>query len=124
MALVKMKPTSPGRRFVIRSVNTGIYKGRPLKSLTESKKRTGGRNNGGRITTRHIGGGTKKLYRKIDFRRNKIGIDGKVERIEHDPNRNAFIALISYADGERRYIISPKGLKIGDKVLAGPESPY
>lgn len=123
MALVKMKPTSPGRRFVIRSVVKGIYKGRPVKALTEIKRRTGGRNNNGRITTRHIGGGAKQLYRKIDFLRDKVGVSGKVERIEHDPNRNSFIALICYADGDRRYIIAPKGIEVGDVVLSGPEAP-
>jgi len=123
MALVKMKPTSPGRRFMIQSVNNEIYRGRPIKSLIEIKKRSGGRNNLGRITTRHIGGGAKKLYRKIDFKRDKIGINGKVERIEHDPNRSALIALITYADGERRYIIAPKGISVGDKIESGPEAP-
>lgn len=123
MALVKMKPTSPGRRFVVKSVVEGIYKGRPHKPLTESQNRHGGRNNNGRITTRHIGGGTKQHYRKIDFLRDKDNVPGKVERIERDPNRNAFIALICYADGERRYIIAHKGINVGDKIMAGPEAP-
>lgn len=123
MALIQMKPTSPGRRGVLRVVNKELYKGRPLAALTEVKNRSGGRNNNGRITTRHIGGGHKQQYRLIDFLRDKQNVPGKVERIEHDPNRNAHIALICYVDGERRYIISPKGLMIGDTVVAGNEAP-
>ena len=122
MAVVKAKPTSPGRRFRSLQIDRDIHKGRPLSSLTVKKNKTGGRNNAGRITTRHIGGGHKQHYRIIDFKRNKDNIPAKVERIEYDPNRSAFIALLLYADGERRYIISPKGLKPGDEVLSGEKA--
>jgi len=123
MALIKVKPTSPGRRAVVKVVNPDLYKGRPHAALVESKNRKAGRNNLGRITTRHQGGGHKKSYRVIDFRRNKDGIVAKVERIEHDPNRSANIALLCYADGERRYIVSPKGLVVGMQLQNGAESP-
>ncbi|HHO58737.1 MAG TPA: 50S ribosomal protein L2 [Thiotrichales bacterium] len=123
MPIVKAKPTSPGRRFVVKVVNPDLYKGGPVKALTESKHKTGGRNNKGRITTRHIGGGHKKLYRKIDFKRNKDGIPARVERLEYDPNRSANIALLVYADGEKRYIIAPKGIKAGDTLLNGSDAP-
>jgi large subunit ribosomal protein L2 len=123
MALIKVKPTSPGRRAVVKVVNPDLYKGRPHAALVESKNRKAGRNNLGRITTRHQGGGHKKNYRVIDFRRNKDGIVAKVERIEHDPNRSANIALVCYADGERRYIVSPKGLVVGMQLQNGAESP-
>ena len=123
MPIVKAKPTSPGRRFVVKVVNPDLYKGGPVKALTESKHKTGGRNNKGRITTRHIGGGHKKLYRKIDFKRNKDGIPARVERLEYDPNRSANIALLVYADGEKRYIIAPKGVKAGDTLLNGSDAP-
>jgi len=123
MALIKVKPTSPGRRAVVKVVNPELYKGRPHAALVESKNRKAGRNNLGRITTRHQGGGHKKSYRVIDFRRNKDGLIAKVERIEHDPNRSANIALLCYADGERRYIISPKGLVIGMQLQNGAEAP-
>ena len=119
MAIVKRKPTSPGRRFVVNVVNDELYKGAPHKALLEKKSKKGGRNNDGRITTRHIGGGHKQHYRKVDFKRNKDGVQAEVERIEYDPNRTAFIALLKYADGERRYMIAPKGLKAGDKVQSG-----
>ena len=119
MALVKAKPTSAGRRFVIKSTTPGLYRGRPHKALLEKKSKTGGRNNNGRITVRHHGGGHKQHYRIIDFKRNKDSIAGKVERIEYDPNRSAHIALILYTDGERRYIISPKGIKVGDAIMSG-----
>ena len=122
MTVVKAKPTSPGRRFRSLQIDRDIHKGRPLSSLTVKKNKTGGRNNAGRITTRHIGGGHKQHYRLIDFKRNKDNIPAKVERIEYDPNRSAFIALLLYADGERRYIISPKGLKPGDEVLSGEKA--
>ena len=122
MTVVKAKPTSPGRRFRSLQIDRDIHKGRPLSSLTVKKNKTGGRNNAGRITTRHIGGGHKQHYRIIDFKRNKDNIPAKVERIESDPNRSAFIALLLYADGERRYIISPKGLKPGDEVLSGEKA--
>jgi len=123
MALQKSKPTSPGRRFVVRVVNPSIFKGRPYKPLTVSQTKTGGRNNQGRITVRHHGGGHKQHYRLIDFKRNKDGIKGQVERIEYDPNRTALIALILYVDGERRYILQPKGLSVGDPVLSGNHAP-
>jgi len=104
MAIVKLKPTSPGRRAVVRVTNPDLFKGRPFDALIEPQSKTAGRNNNGRITTRHRGGGHKQHYRIIDFRRNKDGIAAKVERIEYDPNRSAHIALLCYADGERRYI--------------------
>ncbi len=122
MAIVKSKPTSPGQRFVTKIVNPDLYKGRPCAALVEKKAKTGGRNNMGRITTRHIGGGHKQLYRRIDFKRNKDGIPAIVERLEYDPNRTANIALLLYKDGERRYIIAPKALKQGDEVLSGVEA--
>lgn len=123
MALVKLKPTSNGRRAVVRLVNPDLHKGRPEPSLIEKKIRGSGRNNAGRVTMRHQGGGHKQHYRVIDFRRNKDGIEAKVERIEYDPNRSANIGLLCYADGERRYIIAPKGLKAGAILLSGPEAP-
>ena len=122
MAIVKAKPTSPGRRFRSLQTEKDLYKGRPLASLLTRKNKTGGRNNSGRITTRHIGGGHKQHYRIIDFKRNKDNIPAKVERIEYDPNRSSFIALLLYKDGERRYIISPKGLKVNDLVMSGSEA--
>ncbi|TXF13108.1 50S ribosomal protein L2 [Pelomicrobium methylotrophicum] len=123
MPLIKLKPTSPGRRAVVRVVTPGLHKGRPYEPLTESRKRGSGRNNAGRITTRHQGGGHKRHYRIIDFRRDKDGIPAKVERIEYDPNRSAHIALLCYADGERRYIIAPKGLTVGAQVMSGVDAP-
>ena len=122
MAVVKAKPTSPGRRFRSLQTEKNLYKGRPLSSLVAKKNKTGGRNNAGRITTRHIGGGHKQHYRVIDFKRNKDNIPAKVERIEYDPNRSAFIALLLYNDGERRYIIAPKNLKVNDQVLSGEKA--
>lgn len=122
MALVKVKPTSPGRRGVIRVVTPDLYKGKPHAPLLESQSKNAGRNNNGRITTRHQGGGHKQHYRIIDFRRNKDGIAAKVERIEYDPNRTAHIALLCYADGERRYIIAPRGIKAGDELMSGSEA--
>lgn len=119
MPIVKCKPTSPGRRFVVKVVNPDLYKGDPYAPLLDKKSRSGGRNNTGRITTRHVGGGHKQHYRVVDFRRNKDGIPATVERIEYDPNRTAYIALVCYADGERRYIIAPKGLSAGDKIESG-----
>jgi large subunit ribosomal protein L2 len=119
MPLVKSKPTSPGRRFVVKVVNPDLHKGEPYAPLLESKSKSGGRNNAGRITTRHVGGGHKQHYRVIDFRRNKDGIPAIVERLEYDPNRTAYIALVCYADGERRYVIAPKGLSAGDKIESG-----
>jgi len=123
MALVKVKPTSAGRRAVVKVVNPGLYKGRPVDSLVEKQTKTAGRNNNGHITTRHKGGGHKQHYRVVDFRRNKDGIVAKVERIEYDPNLSANIALLCYADGERRYIIAPKGLVVGQTVVSGSEAP-
>jgi large subunit ribosomal protein L2 len=119
MSIVKSKPTSPGRRFVVRVVSAELHKGAPYAPLLEKKSKSGGRNNAGRITTRHVGGGHKQHYRVIDFRRNKDGIPATVERIEYDPNRTAYIALVCYADGERRYIIAPKGVSVGDKIESG-----
>ena len=123
MALVKVKPTSAGRRAVVKVVNPTLYKGRPVDSLTESQNKTSGRNNHGRITTRHKGGGHRQQYRVIDFRRNKDGIVATVELIEYDPNRSSHIALLCYADGERRYIIAPKGMVVGQQVVSGSEAP-
>jgi len=122
MAIVKTKPTSPGRRFVVKVVNKDLHKGAPVRSLTESKNKSGGRNNHGRITTRHIGGGHKQRYRVIDFKRDKDGIDARVERIEYDPNRSANIALLLYKDGERRYIIAPKGVQAGEQLRSGSDA--
>ena len=119
MPLVKLKPTSPGRRFVVRVVNPELHKGAPYAPLLEKKSKSGGRNNNGRITTRHVGGGHKQHYRVIDFKRGKDGIPGVVERLEYDPNRTANIALILFADGERRYIIAPKGVSAGDSLMSG-----
>ncbi len=123
MATVKSKPTSPGRRFQVSIKSAGLHKGKPHAALLDKKLKTGGRNNKGRITTRHIGGGHKQRYRVIDFKRQKDGIPAEVERIEYDPNRTARIALLLYADGERRYIIAPAKLKAGDKLQSGPHSP-
>lgn len=118
MAIVKSKPTSPGSRFVVRVRNDDLYKGRPHAPLLDKNSKSGGRNNLGRITTRHVGGGHKQHYRIIDFKRNKIDIPATVERLEYDPNRTANIALILFKDGERRYIIAPKGLEIGQEVVS------
>ncbi len=123
MAIVKSKPTSAGRRFVVSVVNSELHKGAPYAPLLEKKSKTGGRNNSGRITTRHVGGGHKQHYRVIDFKRLKDAIPAKVERLEYDPNRSANIALICYADGERSYIIAPKGLSAGDQIQSGEASP-
>ncbi len=122
MALIRSKPTSPGRRFRIKVNNSDLHKGKPCESLVAKLSKTGGRNNKGRITTRHIGGGHKRSYRIIDFKRDKDNIAAKVERLEYDPNRNAHIALLLYIDGERRYIIAPKNLKTGDSVMSGKNS--
>jgi large subunit ribosomal protein L2 len=123
MAIVKAKPTSPGRRHVVKVVHADLHKGAPYAPLLEKQGRHGGRNNNGRITTRHIGGGHKQHYRVIDFKRNKDSIPAKVERLEYDPNRSANIALVLYADGERRYIIAPKGVSAGDQLMSGDASP-
>ncbi len=123
MPIVKSKPTSPGRRFVVRVVNPDLHKGAPYKPLLEKKSKSGGRNNAGRITTRHRGGGHKQHYRVVDFKRNKDGIPAKVERLEYDPNRTAHLALLLYADGSRSYIIAPKSVGVGDSVISGEASP-
>jgi large subunit ribosomal protein L2 len=123
MAVVKCKPTSPGRRFVVKIVNPELHKGEPYAPLLATKSKTGGRNNAGRITRRHAGGGHKQKYRIVDFRRNKDGITAKVERLEYDPNRTANIALLLYADGERRYIIAPAKVSAGDTVVSGDSAP-
>ena len=119
----KSKPTSPGRRFRSWVSRDDLHKGNPHASLLQPKKQKSGRNNQGRITTRHRGGGHKKHYRLIDFKRTKDGIPAKVETIEYDPNRSANIALVLYADGERKYIISPEGLSVGDEIISGEGSP-
>lgn len=123
MPVVKRKPTSAGRRFVVSVVNPDLHKGDPYGPLLEKKGKSGGRNNDGRITTRHKGGGHKQHYRVIDFKRSKDAVSAKVERLEYDPNRSANIALLCYADGERRYIIAPKGIAAGDVVQSGVNSP-
>ncbi len=123
MALVKTKPTSPGRRSLVKVVNKDLHKGKPFAPLLDTKSKTAGRNNNGHITTRHMGGGHKQHYRIVDFRRNKDGITAKVERLEYDPNRSANIALLCYADGERRYILAPKGMTVGQQVVSGSEAP-
>ncbi len=122
MALIKAKPTSPGRRFVVSVKTPGLHKGKPFAPLLEKKTKTGGRNNAGRITTRHMGGGHKQRYRVIDFKRNKDGISAVVEHIEYDPNRSAHIALLRYMDGERRYIIAPKGIVEGAQIRSGEDA--
>jgi large subunit ribosomal protein L2 len=123
MAIVKAKPTSAGRRFVVKVVNKELHKGAPVAALTEIKTKSGGRNNNGRITTRHIGGGHKQLYRMVDFKRDKDGIPARVERLEYDPNRSANLALLLYSDGERRYVIAPKGVSAGDQLMSGAQAP-
>ncbi len=123
MALIKVKPTSAGSRAVVKVVTPGLHKGKPVASLLEPKKRGSGRNNNGHITVRHKGGGHKQHYRVVDFRRNKDGISARVERIEYDPNRSAHLALLCYADGERRYIIAPRGIGVGAQLLNGAEAP-
>lgn len=123
MALLQSKPTSPGRRGQLRVVHHHIHKGKPHAPLTEKLSKTGGRNNNGRITVRHIGGGTRSQYRLIDFKRNKDGVEARVERIEYDPNRSALIALLVYKDGHRSYIIAPSGLKQDQVIVSGDNSP-
>ncbi len=123
MALIKLKPTTPGQRSTVRVKTPGLFKGRPFAGLVEKQSKTAGRNNTGRITTRHMGGGHKHHYRVVDFKRNKDGVEAKVERIEYDPNRSAHIALLCYIDGERRYIVAPKGVKAGDTLISGSEAP-
>lgn len=123
MALKKSKPTSAGRRFRVTVSTPELYKGEPVAALLEKKPRTGGRNNQGRLTQRHHGGGHKQRYRRIDFKRGKDGVPARVERIEYDPNRSAHLALLLYSDGERRYVIAPKGLSAGDTVMSGQHAP-
>lgn len=122
MPVVKQKPTSAGRRGMVRVVSPDLHKGRSVASLTEHKTASNGRNNAGRITVRHRGGGHKHHYRIVDFKRNKDGIPARVERLEYDPNRSAHIALLLYADGERRYIIAPKGVSAGDTLTSGSDA--
>ena len=123
MAVVKTKPTSPGRRHVVKVITPELHKGKPYAPLLAKKTKNAGRNNAGRITNRHKGGGHKQRYRIIDFKRNKEDIPARVERIEYDPNRSAHIALVVYADGERRYIIAAKGMRAGDQIISGVEAP-
>jgi large subunit ribosomal protein L2 len=123
MPLVKARPTSPGRRFVVKVVTPELHKGAPHGALLDKKSSSGGRNNAGRITTRHRGGGHKQRYRRIDFKRDKTGVPARVERIEYDPNRSAHIALLLYADGERRYILAPRGVQAGTAIRTGSEAP-
>ncbi len=123
MALIKSKPTSAGTRFKVSVKTEGLYKGRPESSLVEKKSRKSGRNNQGRVTVRHQGGGHKQHYRLVDFKRSKVDITGRVERIEYDPNRTAHIALIVYKDGEKAYIIAPRNLAAGQEVISGEYAP-
>ena len=123
MPLQKVKPISPGRRFTVKVKTPLLHKGDPHSSLVTKLSKSGGRNNQGRVTTRHRGGGHKRRYRQVDFKRNKDGVTGRVEHIEYDPNRSAHLALILYADGERRYILAPKGLRLADTVLSGKDAP-
>ena len=118
MALKSFKPTTPGQRQLVIVERSGLWKGKPVKKLTEGLTKSGGRNNKGRITAAHRGGGHKRAYRTIDFRRNKFDVAGEVERLEYDPNRTAFIALVRYDDGEQAYILAPQRIKAGDKVIA------
>ena len=123
MAILKSKPTSPGSRFVVRVKSDELHKGKPFAALLEKKSKSGGRNNQGRITTRHIGGGHKQHYRIIDFKRNKTDIPAVVERIEYDPNRTANIALLLFKDGERKYIIAPTAIAVGQEILSSEVVP-
>jgi len=123
MALIKVKPTSPGRRAVVKVVNPDLHKGPPVENLVEKQKQNAGRNSKGHITTRHKGGGHKHHYRIVDFKRVKDGIPAKIERLEYDPNRSAHLALLLYADGERRYVIAPKGVSVGAQLMNGSDAP-
>jgi len=123
MPLQQVKPISPGRRFTVKVKTPVLHKGEPHSPLLTKLSKSGGRNNQGRVTTRHRGGGHKRRYRQVDFKRNKDGVSGRVEHIEYDPNRSAHLALILYADGERRYILAPKGIRPGDTVLSGKDAP-
>ena len=122
MPVQKAKPTSPGRRFVVSLKKNNLHRGKPFKALIEPKSKKGGRNNNGRITVRHQGGGHKRHYRVIDFKRNKLDIPAIVERIEYDPNRSANIALLKYADGERRYILCPSKMEIGAEIISSDKA--
>lgn len=122
MSLQKLKPTSPGRRFAVRVSSPELHKGKPFEGLLAKQSGKAGRNNAGRMTTRHRGGGHKRRYRMVDFRRNKDGVPGRIERLEYDPNRSAHLALVLYADGERRFILAPKGLGAGDAVMSGRDA--
>ncbi len=122
MALKTFNPTTPSQRQLVIVDRSGLYKGKPVKALTEGLSSKGGRNNTGRMTVRHRGGGHKRTYRKIDFKRRKYDVEGTVERIEYDPNRTAFIALVTYTDGEQAYILAPQRLAAGDKVIASQSS--
>jgi len=123
MALKTFRPTTPSLRQLVQVDRSQLWKGPPIKTLVEGKTKTGGRNNDGRITTRHIGGGHKQRYRVIDFKRDKDGVPGVVERLEYDPNRTSHLALVLYKDGERRYILAPKGIKAGDEIRSGADAP-
>ena len=123
MPLVKTKPTSPGRRFVTQVRSAELHKGEPFEPLLTKQTKSGGRNNKGRITTRHRGGGHKRRYRTVDFKRDKDGIPARVERVEYDPNRSAHLALLLYVDGERRYVIAPRGVTAGADLLSGANAP-
>jgi large subunit ribosomal protein L2 len=123
MPLIKVKPTSPGRRALVKVVNPELHKGQPYAPLVVPQKKTDGRNNAGRITMRHKGGQQKQHYRVVDFKRNKDGVPARVERLEYDPNRSAHLALLLYADGERRYVIAPRGVTAGSELLSGVEAP-
>jgi large subunit ribosomal protein L2 len=122
MALKALKPMTNGSRGRVAVVNTDLYKGSPEKSLTEGLKKSGGRNNNGRITSAHRGGGHKRLYRMVDFKRDNLGVEGKVARVEYDPNRTAHIALVLFSNGDKRYILAPQGLRPGDSVMSGPDA--
>ena len=122
MALRKLRPTSPGQRFVVRVVRDELHKGDPYEGLLAPLRRHGGRNNAGRVTVRHQGGGSKRYYRLIDFKRDKDGVAGKVVRLEYDPNRTSYLALVLYADGERRYILAPRNVKPGDPIMSGVDA--
>ena len=123
MPIAKVKPTSAGRRAVVKVVNPDLHKGEPHAPLLEKKAKINGRNNHGRVTVRHRGGAHKRHYRLVDFKRDKDGIAGKIERFEYDPNRSAHLALVLYKDGERRYILAPKGVEVGSEVMSGPQAP-
>ena len=123
MPIVKVRPTSAGRRGLVKVVHPGLHKGAPFAALVEKKAKIDGRNNAGRVSVRHRGGAHKRHYRLIDFKRDKDGIAARVERLEYDPNRSAHIALMLYADGERRYVIAPKGVEVGQEVVSGSDAP-